>query len=129
MSTASLDRLIRSVTDAAGDDVLLERFLTRRDSSCFEMLMRRHGPRVLAVCRRLLSPDDAEDAFQATFLSLLRQGSTIHDRRNLRGWLLTVAHRVAAAALRRTKGRREQGAIEVATSGADPSWREACVIL
>src|SRR5262245_53932039 len=103
MSTATLDRLIRSVTDATGDDALLDRFVTRRDTSAFEMLLNRHGPRVLAVCRRLLPPEDAEDAFQATFLCLLRQARSIRERRDLRGWLLTVAHRIAMAALRRSQ--------------------------
>src|SRR5262245_49331744 len=129
MSTATLDRLIRSVTDATGDDALLDRFVTRRDTSAFEMLLRRHGPRVLAVCRRLLPPEDAEDAFQATFLCLLRQAATIRERRDLRGWLLTVAHRVSMAAIRRARRRREQAVVEVTTAPADPSWREACEIL
>src|SRR5437588_515286 len=129
MSTSALERLIQSAADTAGDEVLLDRFVTRREASAFEALVRRHGPRVLAVCRRLLSPEDADDAFQATFLCLLRQAGSIRERRDLRGWLLTVAHRVSMAALRRARRRREQPALEVAPPPADPSWREACVIL
>jgi RNA polymerase sigma factor (sigma-70 family) len=129
MSSASLDRLIREFADAASDDVLLDRFVTRRETAAFESLLRRHGPRVLAVCRRLLPAEDADDAFQATFLCLLRQAKSIRERRDLRGWLLTVANRVSMAALRRSRRRREQPAVEVATQSADPSWREACVIL
>src|SRR5258707_1072417 len=112
MSTASLEHLIRTAGELAGDDVLLDRFVTRRDGAAFEALVRRHGPRVLAVCRRLLPPDDADDAFQATFLHLLRQAATVRERQNLRGWLLTVAHRVAMAALRRANPRRERPVIE-----------------
>jgi RNA polymerase sigma factor (sigma-70 family) len=129
MSTANLEHLIRRVDELADDDVLLQRFLTHRDAAAFEALLCRHGPRVLAVCRRLLPTDDDDDAFQATFLCLLRQASAIRDRRNLRGWLLTVAHRVSMLALRRAKRRREAAGVEPATPPADPSWREACVIL
>jgi RNA polymerase sigma factor (sigma-70 family) len=129
MSTAPLEHLIRVSGALAGDDVLLDHFVTRRDDAAFEALLRRHGPRVFAVCRRVLPPDDADDAFQATFLHLLRQAATIRDRHNLRGWLLTVAHRVAMEALRRSRRRREAEAVEPATVPADPSWREACTIL
>src|SRR5262249_1221819 len=64
-----------------------------------------------------------------TFLHLLRQAATIRARHNLRGWLLTVAHRVAMEVLRRSRRRREAAAVEPATVAADPSWREACTIL
>ena len=66
--------------DGAGlsDGELLERFRSRRDEAAFEALLRRHGPMVLGVCRRLLQNSaDAEDAFQATFLVLLCKAGSI----------------------------------------------------
>jgi len=78
---------------------LLERFVTRRDEAAFEALVARHGPMVLTVCRRLLrNPHDVDDAFQATFLILVRKASSIRQRDLLANWLYGVAHRVAARA-------------------------------
>ena len=60
---------------------LLERFLARRDEVAFAVLVDRHGPLVLATCRALVrDPDDAEDAFQATFLVLVKKAGSIRDR-------------------------------------------------
>src|SRR5438046_2666702 len=69
----SLLRGLRRLGDRSGgglsDAELLQRFVSRRDEAAFEVLVWRHGPMVLGVCRRLLRADaDAEDAFQATFL-------------------------------------------------------------
>ena len=60
------------------DDQLLRDFVDHRDGSAFESLVRRHGPMVFRVCRDVLgSPEPAEDAFQATFLVLLRRAAAI----------------------------------------------------
>jgi RNA polymerase sigma-70 factor (ECF subfamily) len=86
---------------AAGltDAELLERFLTLREDSAFESLVRRHGPMVFGVCRRVLHHEqDAEDAFQATFLVLVRKAATIWPREMLPNWLFGVAYRTALAA-------------------------------
>ena len=75
---------------------LLERFLRRRDEAAFEALVARHGPMVLGVCGRLLrDPADVEDAFQATFLVLVRRAAGLRDGERLGPWLFGVATRVA----------------------------------
>jgi RNA polymerase sigma factor (sigma-70 family) len=81
---------------ALSDGQLLEAFLARRDEAAFEILVRRHGPMVLGVCRRVLqSGTDADDAFQATFLVLVRKAHTINRPELLASWLYGVAHRTA----------------------------------
>src|SRR5437879_9363829 len=88
------------------DSELLEQFVTRRDEAAFEALVRRHGPMVLGVCRRALpNPHDAEDAFQATFLVLVRRAGSIARRELLGNWLYGVAYHTARAA-RVAAGRR-----------------------
>jgi RNA polymerase sigma factor (sigma-70 family) len=94
------------------DGQLLECFITRRDEAAFEALVRRHGPMVLGVCRRLLRhTQDAEDAFQAVFLILVRKAASLGQRELLGNWLYGVAYRTpldarAAAARRRTRERQ-----------------------
>ena len=78
----------------AGEGQLLDRFLAEGDEEAFEAILRRHGPMVLGVCRRVLAdPHDAEDAFQATFLVLVRRAGSIRDRSVLGPWLHGVARR------------------------------------
>src|SRR5258708_2179374 len=88
------------------DRTLLEHFINRRDEAAFAALVARHGPMVLAVCRRVLGPGpDADDAFQATFLILVQKAATISQPELLSNWLFGVAARTArkarAAAVRR----------------------------
>jgi RNA polymerase sigma factor (sigma-70 family) len=81
------------------DGQLLERFLARGDGAAFAALVERHGPMVLGICRSVLRhPDDAEDAFQATFLVLVCKGRSIRGAEALGGWLRQVAHRIAVQA-------------------------------
>jgi RNA polymerase sigma factor (sigma-70 family) len=81
------------------DAQLLEQFVARRDAAAFEVLVWRHGPKVLGVCRHVLRHDqDAEDAFQATFLVLVRKAGSIGRRQSVGGWLARVAYRVALRA-------------------------------
>jgi RNA polymerase sigma factor (sigma-70 family) len=78
------------------DRALLERFFEHRDETAFTALVERHGPMVLAVCRRVLgNSHDAEDAFQAAFFVLAKKGRSIRRRQVINGWLYRVAYRLA----------------------------------
>jgi RNA polymerase sigma factor (sigma-70 family) len=103
-----LDRLYRDGTlSGLGDAQLLERYLFARDEAAFEALVKLHGPMVLGLCRRVLrDPRDIEDAFQATFLILIRKAATIRDGGHLSNWLYGVAYRVASRARTDTIRRR-----------------------
>jgi RNA polymerase sigma factor (sigma-70 family) len=112
---------VTGLTDAH----LLERFFADHDAAAFEVLVARHGPMVLSVCRGVLrDPNDAEDAFQATFLVLVKKGGSIRGRDGLGGWLYQVAHRVAlranAAAARRLTHERQAGQMAAATVVPEP---------
>jgi serpin B len=111
------------------DGDLLARFAEGRDEAAFEALLRRHGPMVWNVCRRVLGEAaDADDAFQATFLVLVKKARSIAKRGSVASWLHGVARRVAlnargAAARRRA---REQGraAMPAEAPPTDASWAE-----
>jgi RNA polymerase sigma factor (sigma-70 family) len=109
----SLIRHLRRVAGPPGDGLspdapLLERWARHRDEVAFELLLRRHGPMVLAACRRLLGDAHAaEDAFQATWLIFLRHAGHVRQRQALPAWLHRVACRVALRA--RTTAARRQG--------------------
>jgi RNA polymerase sigma factor (sigma-70 family) len=116
MAKAQLDKLFRSTRqlgDARAfadltDAQLLRRFETQRDEPAFAVLVERHGGMVLGVCRRLLrNEQDAEDAFQATFLILARKSATIRNIESVGGWLHGVAQRAALNARRSAMRRRQ----------------------
>src|SRR6185437_4974310 len=98
-----LEHLRRTVAlgDAAGltDGQLLERYLNHREDAVFAALVRRHGPMVMSVCRRVLGNDhDAEDAFQASFLVLVRKAASVVPRERVANFLYGVAHTTALRA-------------------------------
>src|SRR5262245_44405606 len=96
---AYLRRLGRGVAVESSDAELLERFTEQRDETAFTSLLRRHGALVWSVCRRVLAEEHAaEDAFQATFLVLVRKARSVSKKASVRSWLYGVALRVATRA-------------------------------
>jgi RNA polymerase sigma factor (sigma-70 family) len=119
-------RLARLAQPPTSDADLLRRFVSGRDEDAFAELVRRHGPAVLAVCRRITGdPHDADDAFQAAFLVLARKADRVRPGEPLAGWLYGVAVRAARAALarrcrRRSRERPVAGLPDVPGRAAEP---------
>src|SRR5258708_654072 len=116
MANTSLAGMLRDIRQIApvqanhdaSDCLPLQRFVETTDETVFTVLIDRHGPMVLGVCRRALgNADDAEDAFQAAFLVLARKAAEIRRTASLGSWLYRVARSVAANQ-RRERSRREQ---------------------
>ncbi|HEY7152341.1 MAG TPA: sigma-70 family RNA polymerase sigma factor [Gemmataceae bacterium] len=129
-----IDHLRRAVLagEAAGlsDEQLLTCFITHRDEAAFEALVRRHGPMVFSVCRRVLGTHvDAEDAFQATFLVLVRKAASIQSRATVANWLYGVAYHTAlkARAIDARRAARERQVTEMPEPEAarqESLWRD-----
>ncbi len=120
--------------EAGTDGQLLRRFVRHRDEAAFLALVQRHGPMVLGVCHRVLrQAQDAEDAFQATFLVLVRKAHTIADVDRLSNWLYGVAVRTASKLKVREarRRRRERRAVSLAGGEPEPDQRNAdlCPVL
>jgi RNA polymerase sigma factor (sigma-70 family) len=142
MATAQTQPLVRYIRQlAAGhpaaiapDRELLERFLHHRDGAAFAALVRRHGPMVLGVCRRVLRDHHAaEDCLQATFLVLAHKAGSLQRPEALGPWLHGVASRTArkarARALRRRAVERRAGATEAVEAPDELTWRELRPVL
>src|SRR5437879_1714952 len=81
------------------DGQLLEDYVCRHEEAALAALVERHGPIVWGVCRRMLrNYHDAEDAFQATFLVLVRKAASIASRELIANWLYAVAYQTARKA-------------------------------
>jgi RNA polymerase sigma factor (sigma-70 family) len=138
MSHAAIDRFVRPRGPGASaghaDHDLLERFAARGDEAAFAALVRRHGPMVRGLCRRLLGDSgQADDVFQATFLVLARRPGSIRRRASVGSWLYAVARHLAHKAQRDDARRRhhERRAAEgrPRPGGPDAGWAELLSIL
>lgn len=109
------------------DGQLLESFVSRRDPAALEALVRRHGPMVWGVCRRVLpNYQDAEDAFQATFLVLVRKAASIASRELVANWIHAVATQTAlkarATAAKRWTRERQVTEMPEPAVAEQPPW-------
>jgi len=119
MTAVRLSQVVRQLRgvvaarETAGltDADLWERYVQERDDAAFETLVRKHGPMVLGVCRRILrNEQDAEDAFQATFLVLVRKAASLRSPHTIANWLHGVARRTALEARSSASKRRAKEA-------------------
>jgi RNA polymerase sigma factor (sigma-70 family) len=142
MAKANLGTVLRHLrrlgASRPGDDLsdcqLLDAFQHRRDEAAFAALLSRHGPTVLGVCRRVLRQEqDADDAFQATFLVLVRQANTIRRHDSLASWLYGVALRTAQRAkvdAARRRLREERAAVSpLREPSQEPDWRDLRAVI
>ncbi len=131
MPTTAIGTLLENLRRSLGsldtdftDGELLDSFLARRDELAFTTLVQRHGPMVLGVCRRILRNEaDAEDAFQAVFLVLVRKAASIRPRGRVGNWLYGVAYTTALKARAMRSKRRSKESEAAARPRAEPSER------
>src|SRR5947208_3311556 len=114
--------------DPPADADLLARFVETRDEAAFAELLRRHGPVVLGVCRRVLAdPHAADDAFQAVFVVLARKADTIRPPGRVGAWLYGVAVKTATKAkimaAKRRHHEQASGGRQLAVE-CSPDWSE-----
>src|SRR5262249_38985952 len=117
-----------------GDGELLERFLARREETSFAILVQRHGPMVLGVCRRVVrDAHAAEDAFQAAFLMLVHRSASIRKGGSLASWLSSVARRIALRVRARDAAQRSRerraGEMPHAQAIDERTWQELRSVL
>jgi len=137
MTPSFLENVLRGAEALAARDPvgllpdagLLKRFTADRDPSAFAVLVRRHGPLVWGVCRNLLLEDgEAEDAFQATFLALVKSATSVNRPEALGGWLHGVPYRVAMKARRSAARRKKRESAAAASEENNPvvdgAWDE-----
>jgi RNA polymerase sigma factor (sigma-70 family) len=141
MATAQLGTVLRHIqklvaghtTQEWTDRQLLDDFSAHRDETAFAALVARHGPMVLRVCRRVLNHEqDAEDAFQATFLVLARNTASIRKREALADWLHGVAYRTAMKVKRSAARRRtHEGQLKALAPkpAGGPTWEDVQAVL
>ena len=117
MPSGQLNQVLRQLCRLAGarsveelgDRQLLEAFAAHHDAEAFTVLVQRHGPLVLGICRRVLHDEhDAEDVFQATFLVLAKKAGSIRRQEAVGSWLCGTAYRIALKARAAAGRRREQ---------------------
>jgi RNA polymerase sigma factor (sigma-70 family) len=136
MATANLSDFFRRLTRGMAaatlrdhsDRQLVERALVGRDEAAFQAIVHRHGPMVYRVCWRVLQhPQDAEDAFQVTFLVLAQKLRAVRKHASLASWLHGVAHRVGLKAKAQSAARRRrehQASLPDALTPDDVTWGE-----
>jgi RNA polymerase sigma factor (sigma-70 family) len=142
MANAQLNQVVREIHRLAGHDPgddltdgqLLQQFTGGLEEPAFEALVRRHGPMVLGLCRRVLrDAHRAEDAFQATFVVLFRRARFLHGRTSLANWLYTIAYHVAlrarADAARRRRQERQVFDMPRTQASPDHLWHDLQPVL
>ena len=129
-----LRRAVRAHDAESSDSELLASFVASRDGDSFASLVRRHGPMVLGVCRRVIGDAHlAEDAFQATFLVLARRAEAVRPRQLVGSWLYGVAYRTAlkarGIAIRRKAREKQVDAMPQPAISPEEAWADLQPVL